>query len=141
MIETKKILVAVNFDEHNNLPSRWAATIGKCSDAEVRIVYVAEPTGLGEEDMDEHLSGCKSAMDEQVEQLSRHGVSVNGEVLPDTGYGAAGTILNLAKAWPSDLIILGTQPRKGLAKLLSSSVASRIIEGAPCSVLLVRAPA
>ena len=141
MIVMKRILVAVNFEEHDNVPSKWAGTVATYSGAEVRIVYVAEPCGFGEEDMEEHLSHCRVAMDAEVERLSGFDVSVKGEVLPDTGYGAAGTILNLARDWDADLIVLGSHPRKGLARLLSGSIASRIIEGAPCSVLLAKAVA
>ncbi len=69
--------------------------------------------------MDEHLSGCNRAMDEEVECSSNFGVEVRGDALSDTGYGAAGTLLNLAKEWHCDLIVLGSRPRKGLTKLLS----------------------
>ncbi len=140
MIEAKKILVAVNFEEHDNVPARWAGMLGECLDGEVQIVFVAEPTGFGEEDMEEHLSNCQRSMAAEVERLAGLGVEAKGEVLSDSGYGAAGTILNHARQWGCDLIVLGTHPRKGFEKLFSSSVARKVVEGASCSVLLAKAP-
>ena len=46
--------------------------------------------------------------------------------------------LELASTLPTELIIVGTHGRSGLARVVLGSRASRIIEKAPCSVLVAR---
>lgn len=46
--------------------------------------------------------------------------------------------LQLAKTLPTELIIVGTHGRSGLARVVLGSRASQIIEKAPCSVLVAR---
>ena len=43
--------------------------------------------------------------------------------------------------WDADLIVLGTQGRRGAPRLVLGSGAERILRHAPVLVLLVRAPA
>jgi len=46
-----------------------------------------------------------------------------------------------AHEWPADLIVTGSHGRHGLGRVLLGSVAEAAIRHAPCSVLVVRAPA
>jgi nucleotide-binding universal stress UspA family protein len=47
-------------------------------------------------------------------------------------------ILDMAAAWPADVIVVGSHGRKGLDRLLLGSVSSGVIGAAPCSVQVVR---
>jgi nucleotide-binding universal stress UspA family protein len=47
-------------------------------------------------------------------------------------------LLNEARAFKADLIVVGSHGRSGVAKLLLGSVASHVVSHAPCSVLVVR---
>jgi len=47
-------------------------------------------------------------------------------------------IVQLAVDVDADLVVVGTTPRKGIAKLVHSSVSSRVLKHAECAVLLVR---
>lgn len=49
-------------------------------------------------------------------------------------------ILNLAKAIPCDLIVMGSHGRTGLRRLLTGSVAEEVLRNASCPVLVVRSP-
>jgi nucleotide-binding universal stress UspA family protein len=51
---------------------------------------------------------------------------------------AAPTIVNCARDWSADLIIVGSHGRKGMSKLLLGSVAEDVMRLAPCSVQIVR---
>jgi nucleotide-binding universal stress UspA family protein len=46
--------------------------------------------------------------------------------------------LRLADALPAELIVVGTHGRRGLSRLVLGSMAARIVERAPCSVLVTR---
>jgi len=49
-------------------------------------------------------------------------------------------ILRLAQETGSDLIVMGTHGRTGLARLLMGSVAEQVVRKAPCPVLTVKTP-
>jgi len=47
-------------------------------------------------------------------------------------------IVDEAKEWPADLIVMGSHGRTGLKRLLLGSVAHAVVSRAPCSVEVVR---
>ncbi len=47
-------------------------------------------------------------------------------------------IVRAAKSLQADLIVMGTHGRTGISRLLTGSVASRVISRAHCPVLVVR---
>ncbi|MBP9090258.1 universal stress protein [bacterium] len=47
-------------------------------------------------------------------------------------------IIECAKNWSADLILLGSQGRQGLNRLVLGSVAEEVLRDAPCSVQIVR---
>jgi nucleotide-binding universal stress UspA family protein len=49
-------------------------------------------------------------------------------------------IIDAAKARQVDLIVMGTHGRTGLMHVLLGSVAERVVQHAPCPVLVVRTP-
>jgi len=49
-------------------------------------------------------------------------------------------ILDAAREWRADLIVLGSRGEKGLRRFLLGSVAEFVARHAPCSVLIVRTP-
>jgi nucleotide-binding universal stress UspA family protein len=52
----------------------------------------------------------------------------------------ATAVLQVAREAGCDLIVLGTHGRTGLARLLMGSVAERVVRGADCPVLTLKAP-
>lgn len=47
-------------------------------------------------------------------------------------------LVELAKSWQADLIVMGSHGRKGINKFLLGSVAEEILKVAPCSVEIVK---
>jgi len=47
-------------------------------------------------------------------------------------------IIDQAKNWPADLIVIGTHGRRGLSHLFLGSVAEGVVRIAPMPVLLIR---
>ena len=56
----------------------------------------------------------------------------------DTKESPSQAILNAARAWPADLIVMGSHGRSGLNRWLLGSVAEGVMRQAPCSVQIVR---
>ena len=52
--------------------------------------------------------------------------------------GAATEIARFVKDQGADLLVIGTQGKTGLGKLILGSVAETIVRTSPCSVLVVR---
>jgi nucleotide-binding universal stress UspA family protein len=49
-------------------------------------------------------------------------------------------IINRAKNWPADLIVIGTHGRTGMKHMLIGSVAEKVVRLATCPVCTVRHP-
>jgi nucleotide-binding universal stress UspA family protein len=49
-------------------------------------------------------------------------------------------IVEAAREWPADLIVIGSHGRRGFDRLLIGSVAESVVRHAPCSVDIVRMP-
>lgn len=47
-------------------------------------------------------------------------------------------ILEIAREWPADLIVMGSHGRRGFTRFLLGSVSEAIVSHAPCSVEIVR---
>ena len=48
------------------------------------------------------------------------------------------TLIEVAKRERADLIVVGSQGRTGISKLMLGSVSSHVVTHAPCSVLVVK---
>jgi nucleotide-binding universal stress UspA family protein len=77
----------------------------------------------------------KSAEEALSVELQRFGVA--GETRAVIG-NAATAILNAAREIDAELVVVATRGRTGLKRMVLGSVAERIVELAPCSVLAVR---
>lgn len=49
-------------------------------------------------------------------------------------------IIDVAKEWNADMIVVGSHGRSGLAKFFLGSVAEAVLNRAPCSVEVIRVP-
>jgi len=67
--------------------------------------------------------------------LSDAPVKISAEVIAG---GAARQIIARAKHWGADLIVLGTNERRGLSRLLFGSTSAAVAKRAHCSVRVVR---
>ncbi|HEY9722468.1 MAG TPA: universal stress protein [Oscillatoriaceae cyanobacterium] len=76
---------------------------------------------------------AQEALDQALTELSRAGYKAFGEVRVGE---PAGVILDAAQLGHTDLIVMGTHGRKGLARLLKGSVAETVLHEAPCGVLI-----
>ena len=85
----------------------------------------------------EDTRSVKRALASQIIESALQRLDAKGEiVIADDD--APGETLRLADALPAQLIVVGTHGRSGLARVVLGSRATRIIENAPCSVLVVR---
>lgn len=135
----RNVLVATDLSPDTGAVLERARTLA--GGAKVAIVHVVEPLALA--------YGAEMPVDLAAlqEEISRQARLKLGEVAERLGIAPAdrllvtGTIpreiLRIAQERQSDLIIIGSHSRRGLASLLGST-ANAVLHHAPCDVLAVR---
>ena len=136
------ILVPVDGSAHSERALELAATMALKFGSEVRLVTVEEvplPVYAGEtssrlmhetrRDEESYLAAC-------AQKLQSLGCRVNTAILSP---GApAQRILEEARRYRADLIVVGSHGRTGIARALLGSVAERLAREAPCAVMIQR---
>ena len=80
----------------------------------------------------------QSVLDQAREQAIGQKVAADGVLLESMGGRLADQVVEQARSWPADLIVLGTHGRRGIGRMLLGSDAEQILRSAPVPVLLVR---
>lgn len=74
-----------------------------------------------------------------AQRVSEAGVAYDCEVHQTFGERIARVIVEDAKAWQADLIVMGTHGRRGFDHLLMGSVAEGVMRMTPTPLLMIRA--
>jgi len=77
----------------------------------------------------------KGVAEKAVASLKAVGLKASGRMVPSDPRGA---LVESAKHFSADLVVVGSHGRSGIAKLLLGSVAAHVVSHAPCSVLVVK---
>ena len=137
----RKILVATDGSEKNRAAVLEALRIGRASGSVVYAVYV-EDLSVFESASPELVIGDPWAVvqKEDTDALNRVRAMAEGVNLETaTLEGKPATeIVRFAAEKGIDLIVIGTQGKRGLERLLLGSVAESVIRTAPCRVLVVK---
>lgn len=119
----------------------WAIDIANWRRARVTIVTAYEPiprdpdTPHLEELMARRPAESQAIPEEAAAVLQREAIGHDGEVLKGP---AAEAILNVARMHQCELIVMGSRGRGRLETMLLGSVSQRVVQEAPCPMLIVR---
>src|SRR5438094_7953821 len=80
-------------------------------------------------------ASANETLGQVVERLGSSGRPVDGSVLRGR---AASTIIDDAREFRADLVIVGSRGHRAIATLLLGSVSSEVVDHAPCPVLVAR---
>jgi len=72
-------------------------------------------------------------------RVAKNGLRVDAELFDSFAGRVCDLVVDAARAWRADLIVLGTHGRRGIGRLMLGSDAELIVRSAPVPVLLVRA--
>jgi nucleotide-binding universal stress UspA family protein len=97
------------------------------------------PASLIEELMQDARDRAGSAVEMAMAILLRAGMKAVSDPVPPVGE-PRGVILDTAKSWQSDMIVLGSHGRRGLDRFLMGSVSETVAVHAHCSVEVIRDP-
>jgi nucleotide-binding universal stress UspA family protein len=150
MPKIQKIVCPVDFSNCAQQALKYALELATQFKAELSIVHAYEDpaayvtpmpmsgyVGPGAELLLELRKQLEARLEEWKGQAAQAGVPVRGELLEGTPYRV---VLDWAKEWNADLIVIGTHGHTGLAHALLGSVTERVVRMATCPVLTIRTP-
>lgn len=142
----KQILVPVDGSPPANWGLQEAMRIATFTGATLRIVHIVNELILEPAFASSKYGDLIAEMREQGKRLlteatalaRRGSVNCEEKLIETIGQQAAKVILEQARAWPADLIVMGTHGRRGLRRLALGSDAETVLRNSPVPLLLVR---
>jgi len=138
----KRILLATDFSRWAKRAEDYACALACSWRASLTVLGVAEfPPELNpdypvnQQYLADLLKHASSQLVDLKGRAERRGIAVTTRVA--TGIPSE-EVITAARAEDSDLLVVGTRGKTGLAHVLLGSTAERVIRGAPCPVLTVR---
>ncbi len=143
----RKILVPVDGSEASTAGLREAIKLAKGPGCQIQLVHVVNEfipdygyAGVyAAEFMDSLRKTGQNILDSAEAFAQREGLKPSCVLLEAVGGQAADSILEQAKAWVPDLIVMGTHGRRGLVRMVMGSDAEAVVRGATVPVLLLHA--
>ena len=145
-----KILVPVDGSETSKRGLTEACRLAKEPGAEVRCLFVIDEHYLTANYMGfmylpdliyKLRDNGKEILDAASEQARMSGVKVESVLRESAERRVSDMIIDEAKTWAADLIVMGTHGRRGLSHLALGSDAESVVRNSPVPVLLVRSGA
>lgn len=140
-MKIQKILVPVDGSVHSERAVHYAVDMAKLVAAEIVLLHCHRPfpTVLGEPYLQKVISAVLEQAQELMEPyrsiLKKAEIRFSDRILE----GPAGAqVVSVAKIEACDLIIMGTKGKNDLEGLVLGSVTHRVLNAAPCPVLVVR---
>jgi nucleotide-binding universal stress UspA family protein len=134
-----RVLLATDGSAPSMAASQAVAEMSWPENTEVRVVSAVNPLIYSVEELgltgDTATDHAHRAIGSAVQVLSGASVKISGEVIAGR---AARQIIARAKHWEADLIVLGTNERRGLSRLLFGSTSAAVANRAHCSVRVIR---
>ena len=147
----QNILVAVDGSPTSEYALVQAISLARSTGGRIRLLNVMDPlahiSGFERPEIyiQEVLPRLKKAgetlLQQARERVEQQGVAVDTVLLENLSARVAQLVVEHASAWGADLIVLGTQGRRGLQRAMMGSDAEQIARTSPVPVLLVRLPA
>jgi nucleotide-binding universal stress UspA family protein len=144
----QRILAAVDGSSTSDRALQEALRLTKDQQATLHIVHVVDMVPLiwDVEFMDIETiqralrQAGRTIIDRARETAKSAGIEADAQLaeIGAPGQHVAGRIVEAAKTWPADLLVIGTHGRRGLDHLLLGSIAEGVARLAPMPVLFVR---
>jgi nucleotide-binding universal stress UspA family protein len=139
-----KILLAVDDSKFSEAAVQALTGRHKLQGVEARVLHAIEPPAAlmvpeatAYVPPMESVEEAKALVAKAAGALRSAGINVTTAIAQGN---PKSIILDEAKAWGADLIVLGSHGRKGLERFLVGSVSDAVLRHAHCSVEIVRLP-
>jgi nucleotide-binding universal stress UspA family protein len=150
MPNIRKLVCPVDFSSCAEHALAYAQDLAKHFDAELSVVHAYEDpaayvtpvpmsgyVGPGAELLLELRKQLELRLERTKLEVAKSGVRVRTELLEGTPYRV---VLDWAKEYQPDMIVMGTHGHTGFTHALLGSVTERIVRMADCPVLTLRSP-
>ncbi len=144
-----KILVPVDGSATSRQGLAEAIQLARLTGARLKLLHVIdllsltlvpEAGGAITTQMLEQLSeGGRQILAQAQAEAEAAGVSAETELVDSLAMRVCDQVIDRARAWGAELIVIGTHGRRGVGRLLLGSDAEMVVRQAPVPVLLVRA--
>lgn len=139
----RKILVPFDVSEKFDSALKYAVSLGKAFDAIVSVIYVLELISYPYEFPVSILEDMRGVYDNELKkkiaEISSKGgdkIKIKHKVIESINPYLG--IIEFAQNERADLIIMNTHGRKGIKRFVLGSVAEKVIQESPCSVLALK---
>lgn len=144
MLTIRKILVPVDFTEAALGAAQYAASLAQTHQARLYVLHVKEPFPVhgrivagSLEDVQKHrIKKEQAEIAEVIPAELKNSIAV--EEIQVTGTPTYRVIVEKARQFSVDVIVMASQDRMGWARFFKNNVTARVIRDAPCSVFLVK---
>jgi nucleotide-binding universal stress UspA family protein len=147
----RRILVPVDGSHASNLGLEEAIKMAMDQDATLCLLHVVDelvvtqnldgaPASYIDEFLNALREGGKKILAKAEAKVRKRGVKADAVLVETIGHRVADVIIEQAKKWRADLIVLGTHGRRGLTRLVMGSDAEGVVRSTRVPVLLVRTP-
>ena len=142
-VQLKKVLVPIDFSEPSLKALKYAVAFAGRFDASIWLVYVVEPASFLNDVRNVPLAvsdrEVANKLHHRLVMLARKEIDPLTPVHPLVCIGKPfDQIVRTAKTFKTDLIIIATHGRTGFKRAVLGSTAERVVQHAPCPVLVVR---
>ena len=152
-MQLNKILVPYDFSEHAEHAFTWALGLAKDWQARITLLHIVPPFppmatadamslgALSQLDIPKLEAEMVEDARQRIRQVVAKHDGSTGQVDIKAMVGEpVWDICRTAEQEHTDLIVMGSHGRTGLAHVFLGSVAERVIRHAPCPVLVIRLP-
>lgn len=150
----RRILVPIDGSHTSILGLQEAIKLAKDQNATLFLLHVVDEllvtqtydgmAYLPSQYIEEFLAGLresgKKILANAEAKVQKQGLKSQSELVATLGHRVSDIIIDKARKWKADLIVLGTHGRRGLTRLVMGSDAEGVVRSTRVPVLLVRAP-
>jgi universal stress protein A len=147
MIQILNILVPVDFTKSSLYAAIYAASLAQTNNARLYVLHVKEPfpahgrivAGSLEDVQKYRMIKEQAELPEVVPAALKSSIEV--EDIQVTGIPVYRVIVEKAREFSVDVIVMASQDRKGWGRVFKKNIIAQVIRNTPCSVFVVRPPA
>ena len=140
-MDTYQILVPTDFSANSQAALRYAVCLAHAREAATITLLYVDPGVVPLDDEQLGILEPNRLMAMMKLRIAERAVDVDVPVEERVVYGEPGAkIVEVALDSGVDLIVMGTQGRRGLPRVLMGSVAESVLRHAPCPVLFIKDP-
>ncbi|HJV71550.1 universal stress protein [Ideonella sp.] len=144
-----KILVPVDGSPTSLQGLAEATQLAKLTGATLKLLHVIDllsitmvpeaGVALTAQMVDQLTEGGRQILADAKARAEADGVHAETQLIENAAVRVCDVVIDQAKAWGAELIVIGTHGRRGVGRMLLGSDAEQVVRQSPVPVLLVRA--